>query len=262
MSRVITLLNEKGGVGKTTLSVHIAAGLAIRGERVLLIDADAQAQSTYLMQIPEFGGLYRLLAQDAEWKAVLQKPDPACWAGDHHTEGELAVLPSNVETRAIPMVVDNPRLLRERLDEMISRFDRVVIDTAPTPSMLHAMIYLATDAILYPTQCEALSMDGLRKSTMRVGAQDDIRGGNGLPPLRIMAVQPTMVTATRAHRLGLKAIRKHFGEMVWAPIKKSTVWQDACHARKTLFAYAPDSRAAEQAWDLVERIVEHHAARL
>jgi len=56
--------------------------------------------------------------------------------------------------------------------------------------------------------------------------------------------------------LGLKMIRKHFGDLCWPLIRKATVWQDASHARKTVFAYAPDSPAAEQAWALVERITE------
>ena len=70
--KTITLLNEKGGVGKTTLAIHIAAGLAIRGKRVVLVDADAQANSTSQLQIAEAPGIHDLLVREAEWNDVLK----------------------------------------------------------------------------------------------------------------------------------------------------------------------------------------------
>ena len=257
-SKVITLLNEKGGVGKTTLSVHIAAGLAIRGARVLLLDTDAQAHSTFQLGVKEFGGLYRLLAQESEWKDVLRVADPAAWAGEHVTSGALMVLPSNVETRVIPMVVDDVTLLRERLEEMSQYADVVVIDTSPTPSLLHSMIYLASDYMVYPSECEALALDGLAKSVYHMKKLQKTRQAAGLDSVKLLGVQPTKYDPrTNAHRYALNLIGKHFGQqLAWDAIPVRTVWRDAAFAKRTLFAYQPDHIGAVEAWGLVDRVME------
>lgn len=254
--QVVTLLNEKGGVGKTSLSVHVAAGLAIRGRRVLLVDADAQGHSTFHLGLPESGGLYRLVAQDAEFKDVLVAPDKARWAGDYEAKGSLYVLPSNVETRAIPVVVSDVTMLRERLSELAGYVDVVVIDTSPTPSLLHSMIYLASDYMIYPSQCESLSLDGLKKSMVHMAQLKGTRAAFGLDNARLMGVQPTMFEMqTNAHRYALDLIRERFGEqLTWSPLAKRTIWRDTTWDRKTLFAVVPEHEATLEAWRLVGRV--------
>lgn len=255
---IITLLNEKGGVGKTTLSVHIAAGLAIRGQRVLLIDADAQANATMQLGVQPYGGIYRLLIQDETWQDTVRIPPPEIWAGDHPTDGELWVLPSNIETRLIPMATDDLNILRERLEDLEGYVDTVVIDTSPTPSMLHTMMYQATSSILFPSECEALSLNGLANTTIRTGNYSQQRKQAGLPGIQILGVQPTMYDArTNAHDYGLNQIQEHFGkEGTWSPIATRTAWRDAGYANKTLFAYTPDHPAALEAWGMVDRTQE------
>lgn len=256
--QVVTLLNEKGGVGKTSLAVHLAAGLAIRGERVLLVDADAQGHSTLHLGLPESGGLYRLLAQEAEFKDVLIVPTAEVWAGEYPVEkgGSLCVLPSNVETRAIPLVVSDVALLRDRLDEMTAYVDVVVIDTSPTPSLLHSMIYLASDHMIHPSQCESLSLDGLRKSIYHMAKLKATRKSFGLENATLMGVQPTMFDArTNAHNYALGLIREHFGERAWPALPMRTVWRDTTWERKTLFAAAPEHQATEEVWGMVDRVM-------
>jgi chromosome partitioning protein len=254
--RTITILNEKGGVGKTTLATHIAAGLATRGRRVLLIDADAQANATTQLGVPEWGGVYRLLAQDAPWSDVLRSPALPCWAGEA-VSGSLWLLPSNVETRVIPMVVDDAGLLRERLEDIEEQLDVVVIDTAPTPSMLHSIIYMATDLLLFPTQCEALSVESLSRTLEHMHMLNRGRQALGLGPAELLGVQPTMAdTRTNAHRLGLSFLLPEFKRSVWPAMQQRTIYRDASWARQTLFAYAPEDEATTEAWALVERVMK------
>jgi chromosome partitioning protein len=255
--QVITLLNEKGGVGKTTSAVHIAAGLAIQGKKVLLIDSDPQGHSTARLGQKEYGGLYRLLVQEAEWKAVLFEVPQTKWAGSYPVQGvgQLVVLPSNIETRLIPMAVDDITLLRERLADLGDYFDIAVVDTSPTPSLLHTMIYVATDMMVYPTQCQALAMDGLGKSIFHIKKMNDQRAALGLESAVMGGVLPTMFDGrTEAHRQGLDNLKKHFGENVLPTLRELTAWREAEFKRQTLFAYARGSAAETDMWRVIDAL--------
>jgi chromosome partitioning protein len=255
----ITLLNEKGGVGKTTLARHIAAGLAIKGQRVVLIDADAQANSTTQFQVQEQPGLHDLLVREGEWNRLLRPIPPAIFASEA-PKGELWVLPSNIETRVIPMLIDDGKLLWERLTELNGWADVVVVDTSPTPSLLHAMIYLATDWMLYPTQCEMLSLEGLRKSIDHLAKRNENKALNGLSPAQMMGIQPTMYDVrTNAHDYGLGLLREKFHRLTWNALPTRTILRDAAFAQKTVFSYGtPDTKAKErvlaETWALIGRV--------
>jgi chromosome partitioning protein len=255
--QVITLLNEKGGVGKTTLSVNLAAGMAIRGKRVLLIDTDAQANATNQLQLPEDGGLYQLLVKEAEWNSITASPKEVLWGTGLGMKGELMVVTSNLETRAIPLLVDDATILRERLNELAEHVDVVVIDTSPTPSLLHAMIYLCSDYMIYPTQAEILSMVGLAKSVSHMQRSKDMRKAFGLRETVLLGVQPTMYQAqTIAHQHGLEKIRAQFGALTWHPLSQRTIWREASFAQQTIFSYAPDDAAAKEMWAVIQLVEE------
>jgi len=258
---VVTLFNQKGGVGKTTNATHIAAGLAIKGKRVLLIDSDSQANATTQMGIPDMPGIYNLLAQEQEWRKVLRAVNPRTF-GDGQVKGQLYVLPSNVETRAIPIVVGDVGLLRERLDELVNEIDVVVIDTSPTPSLLHSMIYMATQYIIYPTECEMMSLTGLNKTVINMEQLNKTRLLMGVAPVTLMGVQPMMYEPwTNAHDYGLSLLTNKFKRAVWPAIPKRTIWRDAAYSstQRTIFAYeSPDKQAKQKAlsetWALVARV--------
>lgn len=253
--KVITLLNEKGGVGKTTLAQHIAAGLAIKGGRVLVIDADAQANLTTQLQAPERDGLYRALVKYDDWREVLVEPNKAAYAGEAGVEGRLLLLPGNIETRVIPMLVDDVAALKNRLSEVEAYFDYVVIDTSPTPSMLHSMIYLASDYMIYPTRAEQMSLIGLGKSVVHMERLKATRAAFGLPATQLLGVVPCMInTVTLAHAHGLDKLNNQFGARVWDLLPERTVFAQASFARESIFAYAPTSDAAAVLWRLVDRV--------
>lgn len=259
--QIITLLNEKGGVGKTSQAIHLAAGLAIRDARVLLIDTDPQANATGHMRIPASDGAFRLLAQEAEWRDVLLTIDPEIWAGAYPTNGSLWLLPSHVNNRVIPMVVDDPDLFAERLDELRELIDYVIIDTPPTPSMLHTMIYRCSDYILMPTQFDIYSLEGLAKTAGRVAKEREIRPSLGLPPLHLLGIQPTMYRRTNAHEYGMSEVTAHFGpDVVWPPMALRTAWSDAAGNGKTLYADSAGSEAELEAWSMVDHVMRRVTA--
>lgn len=260
--KVITALNEKGGVGKTTISTHIAAGLAMMGNRVVLIDADAQGNAGRQLagennEIKELPGLYSLVIRQEPWETCLQIAPKSAWAVGGVASGELYVLTSNIETRAIPMLTDDAMAIQDRVSELEGWADVVVIDTSPTPSMLHSMVYMATTHIIHPTECEALSLEGIAKTIRHMDMLNKARAQYGFEPVELVGVQPTMYDVrTNAHDHGLRLLAGKFKNSLMPAIPVRTAWRDASWARQTVFAHAPTSQASIEAYCLVERVAK------
>ncbi len=254
--KVITLLNEKGGVGKTTLAVHIAAGLAVKGYRVVLVDADPQGHATVMSGLPKEPGLYNLLVREVGFRDAMRFIPPENYQiRGKPVEGQLFVVPSNVETRNIANSISDAFAVSERLSELDNAVDFAVFDTSPTPSLLHGSIYLATDAIIYPTKCEYLSFDGLIESIKHRQAAQAHRDKWNLGEINVLGIVPTMFRRqTVEHTENLKELKAQFGEMVWDPIHQRTIWTEAVTMRQPVFSIAPDTQAAAEAFALVDRV--------
>ncbi|MBZ0300675.1 MAG: ParA family protein [Anaerolineae bacterium] len=254
--KVITLLNEKGGVGKTTLATHIAAGLAVKGHRVILVDSDPQGHATVVLGLPKEPGIYNLLVREAPFKETMRIIPPEQYGipGEQVT-GQLCIVPSNIETRNIANSISDAFAVSDRLSELESFFDFVIFDTSPTPSLLHGSIYLATDYIIYPTKCEYLSFDGLVESIKHREAAQAHRDKWNLGPIEVMGIVPTMYrNQTIEHSENLKELRAQFGSLVWPPIHQRTIWAEAVTMRQPVFAIAPQTKAAVEALALVDRV--------
>lgn len=253
--KVITLSNEKGGVGKTTLAIHLAAGMAVRGRRVLLIDADAQANATAGVGLPEAPGFYDLLVRDANWNDVLHVLQPEAYEPpDEKASGLLAILPGNGETQLIAQKIDDAFAIYDRLRELSDNIDTVIFDTSPTPSLLHGAIYLATDAIIYPTLCETFSLQGLLKTMQHRQQFADNRKRMTGRTLQTLGVVPTMYRGkTVEHSENLRDLRERFGAKVWQPLPLRISWSEANAMRRPVFNVAPHSAAAADAWTTIDR---------
>lgn len=254
--KIITLLNEKGGVGKTTLAVHLAAGLAILGYRVVLVDADPQGHATLSVGARKEPGLYDLLVRGEAFKDVVKVVPPDRYQmPEQPPRGNFYLIPSNVETRSIPIQISDAFVIEDRFRELEGTIDVVVFDTSPTPSLLHGAIYLATDAIIYPTKCEFLSFDGLVESLTHREAIQPTRSRWGLGSLEVMGIVPMMYRAgTVVHQENLNNLKTRYGKLVWPEVPMRTIWAEASTLGQMLYRFAPESAATRDAWGIVNRV--------
>lgn len=252
--KIISLLNEKGGVGKTTLATHIAAGLAIRGKRVLLVDADPQGHATLAFGLTKEPMLHDLIVRDLPFNKAVRRVSPEIYStSSKPAAGDLYVIPSDMSTRVIPLMTSDVMVVRNRFHEIADIMDVVIFDTAPTPSLLHGSIYMTTDYIIYPTKCEYLSFDGLVESMKHRAEASNARVSLGLEEVKVGGIVPMMYRqGTQADDTGIEMLRQQFGKQVWPAIMLRTVWSQASFARRILFNYAPDTKASAEAWRMVD----------
>lgn len=260
--QVITLLNSKGGTGKSTFATHIAAGLALAGKRVLVIDADAQANATSALALPKKPLFHDLVVRRADWqKSILPVAREVYSPTPDTPDGGLFCVAGNIETKSIPTIVDEQTIIAERLTEIKDYFDYVIFDTSPTASMLHSMIHAATDYLLLPTQLEGHSaLEGLPESMERANAVRAQASKYGLDICRVLGILPNMYRSqTATHQQVLEHLRNKYGDTVWKPTGLRIVIAEANLSKQMVFRYAPDSRASKEllrARDNVLRIVE------
>lgn len=253
--KIITLLNEKGGVGKTTTATHLAAGLAIRGHRVVLVDTDPQGHATVTLGNKKMPGFYDLMVRDADFSDVARVVSPEIYEiPGEQVKGQLYLVPSNVETRNVSNSIDEAMAIKWKLEELENYVDFVIIDTSPTPSLLHGSIYLATDGILYPVTPEYLSFDGFIQSIRHRRQADKRREMEGMKSVFMMGIIPTMVRPrTIEHSDNMKELQAQFKNKVWPQITLRTIWGQASRMHKLVWTLVPDSAAAHEAWGMVDR---------
>ena len=259
--KVITIGNEKGGVGKTTTAVNLSSWLAARGRRVLLIDIDAQGNATRGLDQQKSAGIYDLLARRMAWQSILI-PIPRevfTMKGKETHAGELFLVPSNVETRNIAETISDVFRLKKRLNEVRTIFDVVIIDTSPTPSLLDSMVYMATDYVIYPTKCEEWSLEGLDDTIEHVVEASEVQQKQVGGEIQHMMILPTMFRGnTVGHTYALEKLQERYGDLVFEPIHERTAWVDAAFLKEPIYVFEPSGNAKhefEPVVDTVERML-------
>jgi chromosome partitioning protein len=242
---VLSVFNHKGGTGKTTTAITLAAGLAARGARVLLIDADGQGNVGASLGLEFSRSLYHLLVMGL----------PVAHIAITVRDG-LDVVPANETLAAAELYLagrhNRHELLASRLRGAVDQYDAVIIDCSPSLSLLNQNALLAADGVLCPVACDYLSLVGVRQ-VLRTVKQVNKHLAH---PVRLWGVLPTMFDArARICHDAVEALRGHFGERCFDPIRLATRVKEAPAQSKTLFEYAPGSGAAFDYGKLVERMI-------
>lgn len=252
----IAIYNFKGGADKTTITHTLACGLATDGQRVLVVDTDPQGHLALLFNVSPEPRFYDYLARADRTQfadAAISIPRSQYAPNASHNNGAVTLIPGDDETSLLPLRVKDPLLLRKRLNAVAGHFDYCLIDTPPTPSLLSVVINCAVDAMIFPTKCENLHIDGL---TRALAARYDAREyRQGLPEIQVLGIQPSIFRAkTLEHQEYHAWLIENYGEsLVWSPLSESILWPEATRARLPIMAYAPRSKAAREAWKMVRR---------
>jgi len=240
-TRVVSFLKNKGGVGCSTNAYNFACWLAREGYRVLLMDGDGQGDSTVLCRQTPEPGMYNLLVNNYEFDDVWRGVPGAIYG---NTNGTLFVVPSN-ESSAKDI---GERLANEtislRLGELEGRFDVVVIDTSPSASELHGQLYIASDYIVYPTQCQFEPCMAL----MRSMGYYQVAIEHGKSRARLLGILPAMFKRrSNLHHQYKGWLQGKYGDLVLNELRDLDPWRQAAAARTPIFIYEPSSDAAKEA---------------
>ncbi|MEM9691504.1 MAG: AAA family ATPase [Myxococcota bacterium] len=242
--RRIAVFNHKGGTGKTTTSVSLAAGLADRGYRVLLVDTDSQGNVGVSLGVEGERSLYHVLVMGLRVQDAVQRLRPG-----------LDLLPSNETLAAAELYLagrqNRDRVLSQRIGDAVEAYDYVIIDCSPSLSLMNQNALTLADSVLVPVACDYLSLVGVRQVIKTVKNVNKLLRH----PLQIWGVLPTMFDA-RANICteALSTLREHFGERCLEPIRASTKLKEAPAQARTIFEHAPGTKGAEDYEALLDAV--------
>jgi chromosome partitioning protein len=256
--KVIAVTNRKGGVGKSTVAVHIAAGLAARGKRVGLVDTDSQGNSALMLSMPPEDGLFGVLTGGKTLQeAIRLVPQASYRIGEG--AGELWLLPSHSETAKLTLAL-SPEDIFVFL-EMVEAFgeskslDVIILDTAPTLSAFDGFVYMAVDGFIYVTECERLSFDGVENAMRQMlrfsRSRERYLGGAS----RVVGIIPNKLLAnTVLHRYAIADLKQSYGDVVWKPVTHRIAWAEAASLGRMVYLHEPTGHAAQDAQYIIDQV--------
>lgn len=248
--RRIAVFNHKGGTGKTTTAVSVAAGLAARGKRVLLVDTDAQGNVSVSLGAGSERSLYHVLVMGLRVSDSVKEVRP-----------NLHLLPSNETLAAAELYLagrqNRDRVLADRLSPAAGDYDYVVLDCSPSLSLMNQNALVFADSVLVPVACDYLSLVGVRQVLKTV------KNVNSLlhHPVQIWGVLPTFYDGrAKICNEAIATLKDHFGDKCLPPIRAAIKVKEAPSVGQTIFEYAAGSHAADDYGVIVDRILGIAAA--
>ena len=243
-TRRIGVSLSKGGVGKTTTSVNLAAGLALAGKRVLLVDTDTQGQSSFMLGVKPKGGLTELVTEELPPEEAIVQARKNLW-----------LLAGGKSLAGLKRLIDRKDYggeltIAQALTPLEKDYDYVVVDTSPgwDPLTVHVLFYV--NELMTPVSLEVMSIQGFGEFLKSIASIQKFR-----KEISLRYILPTF-RDMRVKRGGefLEEIEKIYGEKVCTPIRYNVRLSEAPAYGQTIFEFAPGSNGAQDYRELVRKV--------
>ena len=254
MGKIIAIANQKGGVGKTTTSINLAAALGVLEKKVLLIDADPQANASSGLGIDVESveiGTYQILEHSNKAEdGVIPTSAPNVW-----------IIPAHIDLVAIEIeLVDKENreyMLKQALSEIKEQYDYIIIDCAPSLGLLTLNALTAADSVVIPIQCEYFALEGLGKLLNTIKSVQKIHN----PSLDIEGLLLTMYDSRlRLSNQVVEEVQKHFNNMVFSTIiQRNIKLSEAPSFGESIINYDATSKGATNYINLAEEIIKKNS---
>ena len=258
MTRIYTLVNQKGGVGKTTTAINLGSFLAQAGQRVLIVDIDPQANATSSL------GVDKNTVQSSTYDALLSGEVPVS-SILFNERLQISLLPSSpaLAGAEIELVEESGRefRLRNALESVKGKYDYVLVDCPPSLGLLTVNgLVAARDGVLVPVQCEYLALEGLGQITRTI----ELVQSSLFPKLRVRGVILTMFDPrTNLSSDVVKEVNTHFpGQVFKSVVPRSIRLAEAPSYGLPISAYAPESVGAKAYESLAKELLKGDGAKV